>query len=159
MLELLQEQFTLERLNEQFYRALASAAEMVNWSGAAKFFYDAADDEQSHAKRIRDYLIARGIQPVFEMIDVIPVIDGNDYRGMFNLALEREKLTTQSLRDKYAAEKDPQTIALLISSQGDWPGFLQEQTDSEKLLVDYIQMIDRLSPDGLIVFDTHLLED
>lgn len=157
MLENLQEQFTLERLNEQFYRALASAAEMVNWPGAAKFFYDAADDEQSHAKRVRDYMIARGVQPGFEMLDAVPMIDGNDYRGMFNLALQRERLTTESLRTKYTEETDPQTIAILLSSQGDWPGFLQEQTDSEKVLVDYLQMIDRLTPDGLIAFDEGLL--
>lgn len=155
----MQQQFTLERTNEQFYRALSSAAEMVNWPGAQKFFYDSANDEQGHALRIRDYLIARNVKPIFEPLEAIPNIDGENYVGMFELALQREKMTTDSINEKYqnaVDEPDPQTVVLLVSGQGDWPGFIQEQTDSEKELFDMITMIRRLSPDGLIKFDSDL---
>ena len=155
----IQQQFTLERENEQFYRALSSAADMVNWPGAAKFFASSADDERSHALRIQNYLIDRNIKPIFEILEAIPDVDGNNYVGMFELALQRERMTTDSINQKYqnaCDEPDPQTIALLVSSQGDWPGYIQEQTDSERELVDMITMIRRLSQDGLIQFDSEL---
>ena len=160
MLDDLQKQFTLERQNEQFYRALASAADVVNWFGAKKYFESAADDEQSHALRVREYLIARNEYPKFEPLEPIPFINGSDYKGMFELAMGRENITTASLREKYmtALKDDPQTAAFLASSQGDWPGFLQEQTDSERELNDIIISVSRLSMDGIQTFDLHLAQ-
>jgi ferritin len=155
----MQAQFTLERTNEQFYRALAAAADVVNRPGASAYFEKAANDEQSHAKRVRDYIVDRNGTPVFDPIEAIPGVDGNSYIGMFNMALTREQITTSSVNEKYQmAETDTQTQAFLISSQGDWPGFIQEQTDSERELTDFILKIDRLGPDGIEIFDNSLLE-
>ncbi|CAK0770172.1 Ferritin [Gammaproteobacteria bacterium] len=158
----LQKQFTLERQNEQFYRALAAAADVVNRPGASSFFEKSADDEKSHAKRIRDYIVDRNITPLFDSLEAIPEVDGNDYAGMFKLALDREQITTAALNEFWRVADDqipdPQTMALLISSQGDWPGYLQEQTDSEREITDMLLDIARLGPDGLIVFDSGLLD-
>jgi ferritin len=162
ILDLLQKQFTLERTNEQYYSALASAADCVNWPGASKYFEGAANDEQSHAKRVRDHIIDRNAIPVFDMIETMPAINGADYAGMFNLALQREQMTTAALNAFYQAaddvNTDPQAVALLVSSQGDWPGYLQEQTDSERELTDYLLKIGRLGPDGIELFDQWLAE-
>ena len=158
----MQKQFILERTNEQYYRALASAADVVNWPGASAYFENAANDEQSHAKRVRDYIIDRNETPVFDALEAIPEIDGNDYIGMFKLALKRENITTASLQAKAQAADDEdvdfQTVAFLLSSQGDWPGYLVEQTQSERELTDYILQISRLGPDGIQLFDNALLE-
>ena len=80
---------------------------------------------------------------------------------MFKLALERENITTDSLKQKYGnavSDPDPQTIAVLVSSQGDWPGFLQEQTKSERELVDMITTITGLDKSGILIFDQALLD-
>lgn len=158
----MQNQFTLERQNEQFYRALAAAAENENWPGAAKFFEQSADDEQSHALRVRNYLIDRNAVPVFQALEAVPEIDAYDYLGMFKLALERENITTASLKEKYqnaVNEPDPQTVSKLIVSDGDWPGFLEEQTISERELIDYITTITGLDKPGILTFDQTLLKE
>lgn len=160
MITQIHEQFTRERNNEQFYRALAAAADVVNWPGATKYFENAADEEREHAKRIQDYIIARNEKPYFDLLKEIPTIDGNNYKGMFDLALEKERETTKAINDMVEiayTSPDVQTVALLVSSQGDWPGYVQEQTNSERELTDLILEISRLGPDGIEVFDKSLL--
>jgi len=121
----IQEQFTLERQNEAFYRALSAAADVVNYPGAAAFFAKAADDEQSHAKRMQDYLVDRGRTPIFEPIEAIPPIDGNDYVGMFRLALQRENITTASLQEKAMRADDdgflnnPKKVQRMVNASDD----------------------------------------
>jgi ferritin len=158
ILNLLQSQLTLERTNEQHYRALAAASDVVNRPGASAYFEGAADEEGQHAKRIRDHIIDRNEAPAFSPLPEIPTIDGADYEGMFEAALQREQLTTAALIAFYQAAcmEDPQTCALLVSSQGDWPGFLQEQTDSEREITDFLLKINCLTKDGLELFDSNL---
>jgi ferritin len=160
----LQAQLTIERTNEAFYRALSAAADVVNRPGAKALFEEAANDEASHARMVTDYIVARGERPQFEALEMIPVINGNDYAGMFRLALEREQTTTLNLVGIYwmansldaGNDGDAQTVAFLISPAGGFPGFLAEQTNSERELFDHLLKIQRLSEDGLEVFDSSL---
>lgn len=160
----LQAQLTIERTNEAFYRALSAAADVVNRPGAKALFEEAANDEASHARMVTDYIVARGERPQFESLEMIPVINGNDYAGMFRLALEREQTTTLNLVGIYwmansldaGNDGDAQTVAFLISPAGGFPGFLAEQTNSERELFDHLLKIQRLSEDGLEVFDSSL---
>lgn len=159
LLTLLQDQYTLERTNEQHYRALAAAADVVNRPGASRYFEGAADEEAQHAKRARDYIVDRNEVPVFAPIEPILSFDGNDYAGLFQAALTREQMTTAHLTLLHqAAEGDPQTCAFLMSSQGDWPGFFAEQTQSEREITDFLLRINRLDNNGLEVFDLSLLD-
>lgn len=162
----LQAQLTIERTNEVYYRALSAAADVVNRPGARAYFEKSAGEEAYHSRVITEYLIDRGEQPIFAQLEPAPNINGNDYAGMFRLALEREQLTTLSLAGIYwitystdGNEGDPQTMAFLINPiiEFSFPGFLAEQTKSERELTDYLLKIGRLSEDGLEVFDNGLM--
>lgn len=161
--EYLQPQFTLERINEQYYKALEAAARDVNRPGAAKFFHESSQDERQHAKRVKRYMIARGLQPAFESIPTIPAVDGKDYPGMFKMALKRETMTTQSLQDNTAAAlkaNDWQSVSFYVNSDGKWPGFHAEQTEEEQTLNDFIKELDRCGKDesAIELFDAQLLK-
>lgn len=162
-LPLINSQFTAERANEQAYRALQSSAEAVNWPGAAAFFANAAEEEGQHAERVKAYIIDRNETPVFEALPAITPIDGKNYAGMFQKALELEKANTARLNALWVeaddTSPDPQTVAWLTNPEGeDWPGFIAEQTISERELVDLLAKIERLGPDGLETFDQWLAE-
>lgn len=163
MAQALQTQFTLERQNEQYYRHLAAAADQASRPGATAFFTRCADEEQQHAKRVQSYMIARGLTPAFEMLEACDPIDGNNYSGLFIEAIEREQMTTAALNALWLMaddeEEDPQTVSFLTESGADgWNGFLAEQTKSEIVLLDYMIRINRLSNDGLEMFDNSLLD-
>lgn len=157
-----QSSFNLERLNEQYYRALASAAAVVNRPGAEVYFKKCAADEADHTRRVHDYIVDRNCEPMFTALPDLPKISGEDYGGMFRMALQREVLTTANYNEFWLMvddkEPDPQTVAFITIPDGDFPGFLQEQTDSEREITDYLLKIDRLSPDGLEIFDQWLEE-
>ena len=160
-LPMINSQFTAERANEQAYRALSASAEVVNWPGAAAFFANAAEEESQHAERVKAYIIDRNETPVFEALPAITPIDGKDYAGMFKKALELEKANTARLNALWVeaddTSPDPQTVAWLTNPEGeDWPGFIAEQTISERELVDLLAKIERLGPDGLETFDQWL---
>ena len=162
-LPLINSQFTAERANEQAYRALQASAEAVNRPGASAFFAHAADEEQQHAERVKAYIIDRNETPVFEALPAITPIDGKDYAGMFHKALELEQANTARLNALWVeaddTSPDPQTVAWLTNPEGkDWPGFIAEQTISERELVDLLAKIERIGPDGLETFDQWLLE-
>lgn len=161
LLALIQAQITLERTNEAHYRNLAAAADVVNRPGAVAYFTSAANDEADHARRFVDFLIDRNERPKFDALPALEPFNGNDYAGMFRAALVREQLTTAALTTLYqmADEEslDPQTIALLLNPSGDFPGFMVEQTKSERELTDFLTSITRLSEDGLEIFDSNLV--
>ncbi len=161
---LLQSQLTLERTNEAYYRALSAAADVVNRPGARAYFENAASEEAGHARLVSAYLVDRNERPNFAALEPIPDINGNDYAGMFRLALDREQLTTAALSALWLMADDdapdPQTVSFLINPVTDvsFPGFMAEQTASERELVDHLTKIGRLSEDGLEVFDSGLME-
>lgn len=160
MTKMWQAQFTLERTNGQYYCALESAAEVVNRPGAAAYFHSCARDERHHARRVRDYIVDRGGSPAFDAIPAIPEIDGTNYAGLFKFAQSREQITTQALTNLWLAaddqDTDPQSVSAVQNSHGDWIGFLDEQTQSERELADHLMKINRLQPDGIELFDQWL---
>jgi len=158
-LEALQEQLTLERTNAAYYRAMADALDNVNWAGSASWMRSAGNDEQGHADRVANYLIDRNVQPVYGPIEEIPELSGDDLVQYFNAAMAREKDTTAALVSLYLqawAEQDVQTIAFLLNPGDEWPGFIAEQTQSEREIYDILQELNRLDKCGWKLVDQQL---
>jgi ferritin len=155
----LQSQFTLERTNAAYYRAMADALEAVNWSGVAAWMRRNADDEDNHAARIADYIIDQNGQPAYEALEEIPDLSGDDLPQYFNAAMVREEGTTAHLKEIYAAavaEGDAQTIALLLNPDEDFPGFMAEQTASEREITDILLRLGRMDKSLWILVDQEL---
>lgn len=162
MMALWQQQLTLERTNEAFYRVLAARAEFHHYPGAAVYFAQCAQDEREHGLRCEGVLIDRNQMPAFDALPAIPD-PGQNYKTWFDTALQRERVTTAAIVNMCQiacnTEMDMQSMAALQNPEGeDWPGFIQEQTDSERELTDYINSIERLGPDGVQTFDEWLEE-
>jgi ferritin len=154
-MQALQDQLTLERTNAAYYRSMADALEAVNWAGSAAWMRKASNDEQGHADRVAAYIVDRNGQPVYGQIDEIPELSGDDLFQYFQAALAREKDTTASIVALYVSA-DVQTQAFLMAPGDDWPGFIAEQTQSEREIVDILQELGRLDKSGWKLVDQEL---
>lgn len=145
----LQDQYNKERNNEQVYAAFAAALEAVNWPGFAAWMERASADEREHSRRFRDYLIDRNQIPVLRALPEPPNMDGNDPRPLFAAALQLERDNTMSItaiEELAETMDDDQTETFLI-----WA--IDEQTKSERELVDILLELGRVDNTGLVILD------
>jgi ferritin len=145
----LQEQYNKERMNEQVYASFAAVLEAANWPGFSAWFADQSSQERDHSKKFRDYLIDRNQVPMLTALDAPRSFDGNDPRPLFQAALNLERENTASilaLEELAESLDDGQTEDWII-----WA--VNEQTASERELVDAILEINRVDNTGLLILD------
>jgi ferritin len=160
VMDALQAQFTLERTNAAYYDAMGDALEAVNWKGSAAWMHRNAEDERSHAYRLAAYILDQNGQPAYQALEEIPDLSGDDLPQYFNAALAREEGATAHLKEMYALaveEDDAQTVAFLLNpGHHHWPGFLAEQTRSEREITDILLELERLDATGWKLVDREL---
>ena len=160
ILKMLQDQFNMERQNAAVYDCLSACLEAVNWEGSAAWMKRNANDERGHADRVSGYIIDINKMP--EFFPLLPITDNSDGENLpayFTAALNREMLTTAHLTilfNEASKMGDAQTIAFLLQQAGDFPGFLAEQTKSEREITDILLSLNRLDKTGWQVFDQEL---
>lgn len=145
----LQAQYNKERMNEQVYASFASALEAANWPGFAAWFADQSAQERGHSQKFRDFLIDRNQVPQLTALDAPLTFDGNAPLQFFQAALDLEKQNTRSILDlEELAESldDGQTEDWII-----WA--IQEQTESERALVDALLELGRVDATGMLMLD------
>jgi ferritin len=152
IIQVLNEQLTMERQNAAIYDALSAALDVVNWAGSAAWMKKSANEEREHADKITAYIIDRFGVPVFAALEGCQCPSGDNLVDYFEAALQRERQTTEAIRTlNYIAEEaeDCQTEAFLI-----W--FLEEQTKSEREISDLLLLLRRLDKTGFLLFDKEL---
>lgn len=131
VLDALNRQYTTERQNSAIYAAIGNRFDVLNLTGFAKFARDNSAEEQTHADKLRDYIVDRYGFPIIAALDPVdpPQADMlTAARVLFALALLREQTTTEAIKTIYDLAEDaddPQTCQFLL-----W--FLEEQTKSER---------------------------
>lgn len=145
----LQKQMNKERQNAAEYSAFAAALEAENWPGFAHYFEKAAEDETSHFKLFRDYLIDRNETPVLAALAAPMLMDGNQPLTFFQQALKLERENTAlilAIEEVAEALDDGQTEDWIIP-------VVNEQTRSERELVDALLELGRQDMTGLLMLD------
>lgn len=162
-IEKLQLWHTLERLNAAYYFSMADALENVNWSGTAAWMRAAGNDEVQHAERVAAYLVDVGQAPEWQALEEIPELSGADLMQYFNAGMVREQDTTAFITgfaNECLVDGDMQTLAMILNPDGDWPGFVAEQTKSERDIKDIQLMLERAAGNNaaLVLIDQQLGE-
>ena len=103
VVDLLKKQLAHETYNANLYRTFASWCDANGLKNSTKIFNDQFVEEHSHANKIWDYLQDCGIFVQYPAIEEINITDiENDDEGtfkkLFELTLEREIITTESLK-------------------------------------------------------------
>ena len=156
-----------ERMNEQlnlqiaqeltaayYYLALSAFSESKNFSGAGKFFRMQFDEELGHAMKLFDYVLKRPSCEVKLHGLEEPVVQCNTLLDAFEIALGKEKETTQSiyrLMDLATEEHDYATLTML-----NW--FAEEQAEEEATMQYFTDRLQMVGEDGtgLLMVDSEL---
>lgn len=152
VLALLQNQLTAERHAHAAYSSLAASLYVTPYRGIAALFYEAANEEISHFRRIFEYLADRGEAPVIGAVEAATV-DASSPIAAFQSALKLEMAVTQMLNGiaKAAGDNDngdPATCEFLLY-------FVKEQAESEATLQHFIDRLTLAASDpcALLVVD------
>ncbi len=140
---LLNKQIKMESYNSAAYLAMASWCDRNGYDYSAGHFYKQAEDERAHMLRFFKYVCDMGGTAISPSLDNIPQ-EFNSFREVFEMALELEVKTTQSinvLADKCFKEKDHVTIEFL-----NW--FHKEQREEEYVARRCLELFDVIGEEG-----------
>lgn len=148
--KLLQNEVTLERTNRDFYRLGSFILDNEGWGGFAKWFKKSSDDEQSHADGFAGFLVDRNIDPVYEIVNVIPGVISGPLEWC-NAAYAAEEKTTAAIEEIYLTAHNEGEFLVTQFLQF----YLDEQRQSEREVWDIIQALEA-SPDEWRLIDEKL---
>jgi ferritin len=121
------------------YTAIASWYEAETYPRLAKFFFDQAEEERGHARRMSNYLLETG--HVVRLGEVAaPVNDFADHVEPIRLALERERAVTVSIDNLFDIARETHDPASEIFLQ--W--FVTEQIEEEDTMGGLLQVAERV---------------
>jgi ferritin len=134
----LNNQFNFERYSSAVYLSLAAHLDMLNMVGMAGYLYKRAGEEESHAKRFREYIIDRNAELIVdalsrpdEIADLNPMTAG---RVSFQAALDHEHKVTVRIEElsALAARLGDQRTREFLDF------YLPEQVEEERTLEEII---------------------
>jgi len=132
-------QITREYAAAHQYTAIAAWYDAETYPRLAQFFYEQADEERGHARKMTDYLLETG-QPV-RLTDVkAPVNDFADHIEPIRLALEQERSVTVEIDKLVEIARETRDNASQIFLQ--W--FVSEQVEEEDSVGSLLQVAERV---------------
>jgi ferritin len=121
------------------YTAIGAWYDAETYPRLAKFFYDQAEEERSHARKMTEYLLETG-QPV-RLGDVkAPVNDFPDHVEPIRLALEQERTVTVEVDKLVEIARETRDNASEIFLQY----FVAEQVEEEDTIGSLLQVAERV---------------
>jgi ferritin len=121
------------------YTAIAAWYDAETYPRLAQFFYDQADEERVHARKMTDYLLETG-QPVRLGEVKAPVNDFPDHVEPIRLALEQERQVTVDIDKLVEIARETRDNASQIFLQ--W--FVSEQVEEEDSVASLLQVAERV---------------
>ena len=148
--KLLDEQVNKELYSAYLYLAFANYYEERGLKGFANWYIIQVQEEVSHAKILRRYLLDNGATVTLSAIEAAEVAFANDAEPLTK-GLAHEQYVTASINECYAAAEDARdfrTMQLL-----DW--FVKEQGEEEATAEDMVKNMELFggSPQGLYALD------
>lgn len=146
----LNEQIKHEFYSSSLYLSMASYFENIPLEGFSQWFRKQAEEEQTHAMKIYQYLLDRNVHVDLRAIDK-PIVTFHSIEEVFKLALQHEQKVTQLIHQLYELalkERDHATHVFLH-----W--FIMEQVEEEKNAQDNLDQIQLIGDDksALLVLD------
>lgn len=149
----LNQQVTAEHQAALIYTQLSYDLDRLSFPGMSAWMTAQANEEQAHAAKIADHIIARGGRVELGSIE-LPFLAVKTPLDAFNYALEHEQQVSEMIREltRVADEvKDLDSRALV-----NW--FLNEQIEEEDAVSEIIDQVKLVGEDGsgLLRIDTAL---
>ncbi len=147
------DQITKEMYSSNLYLSMAAYYHNLNLNGFANWMRVQAQEEETHALRLFDYLLERGGRPLIGEIKA-PQIEWESPLAAFEASLKHEEFVTScinQLADLASKEGDHATGILL-----QW--FITEQVEEESTVTDIVQRLKMMEnyPGGYYLMDNEL---
>jgi len=129
------------------YIAMGSWCERAGYDGSAAFFFEQANEENTHMLKFIHYLDNAGVEAIIPAIDK-PQDRFDTLESTFQAGLKSEQTVTKliyNLVDMAEKEKDRATYSFL-----QW--FVSEQTEEETLFETILQKFEIVGRDKLAVY-------
>jgi ferritin len=121
------------------YTAIAAWYDAETFPRLAKFFYEQADEEREHARKMSDYLLETGQQVRLGEV-AAPINDFPDHVEPIRLALEQERKVTVDIDKLVEIARETRDNASEIFLQ--W--FVTEQVEEEDSITSLLQVAERV---------------
>ncbi len=130
------------------YTAIAAWYDAETYPRLAQFFYDQADEERVHARKMTDYLLETG-QPVRLGEVKAPVNDFADHVEPIRLALDQERRVTVAIGELVEIARETRDVASEVFLQ--W--FVTEQVEEEDTIGSLLQVAERVRDNPMLLED------
>ena len=141
-------QINMELSSSYAYLSMSAYCELNNFIGSAKWMKLQSNEENSHAMKLYDFMIARGCEVSFTEIAAPP----NRFESIphvFQSALEQEKAVSESINALYELAHANKAFAALVELQ--W--FITEQVEEEKTVREIVAKFNMLEGDASAMLD------
>ena len=149
------DQINIEFSSSYSYLAMSAYCEWNEFSGCAKWLRMQAQEENNHAMKLYDFLLARNCQVKLKTI-AAPTVNFASVPHVFAAAYEQEQAVSKSIDDLYKLAHEENAFAAMVELQ--W--FITEQVEEEKTarhLVAQFEMVQD-DPSALLDLDRELGE-
>jgi bacterioferritin B len=138
----------VEALNDQIgrefraayqYTAVAAYYDRLTFPRLARFFYDQADEERSHALKMMGYLRDTGAELTLGEVPA-PSVDFADHVEPIRLSLEAERKVTAAIDGLFEIARETNDYA----SESFMQWFVDEQVEEEATMESLLQVAERV---------------
>jgi len=148
-------QISKERDASVVYEALANWCAINEYTGFAEFFRKQAGEERTHAGKLAEHLIDRGVMPKLGALDAPPA-DFDGLPGAAAAALTHEQANTRGVNETLRIATDAGDYAAMNFLN--W--FVNEQVEEEVWANRMVTLVKRASCAGSIyTLDRHIVKD
>lgn len=142
------EQINNELSSSYSYLAMAAYCEHMHFTGCAHWLRIQSQEEQTHAMRLFNFLIARGGRVVLSEISA-PQKDYESIIEVFRATLAQEQQVTSQIDSLYEMALKEKAFAALVELE--W--FIQEQVEEEKSARDILHKFEMVEGDPAALVD------
>lgn len=147
----LNEQISAELWSANLYLSMSFYIQKEGYEGFAHWMKKQSEEEVAHARKIAEYMIARGVVPKVDKIDVVP----QSWKGvleMFEDAYQHERHVSKlfDLLIKVAAEENDNATQNFL-----WE-FVHEQVEEEASVLAIVDKLRKTNPTGYLFIDAQL---
>ena len=144
----LNDQINIELSSAYKYLAMSAYCELHNFVGCANWLKVQSQEENEHAMKLYDFLIARGCQVRLKSIPE-PMVEFESIPHVFHCALDQEKKVSQSINALYELAHENKAFAALVELQ--W--FITEQVEEEKTAREVVAKFEMVKDDPSAMLD------
>jgi ferritin len=146
--EALNEQINVEFHSSYSYLAMAAYCEHIGFNGCATWFRIQSQEENGHAMKLYDFMLARGCIVRLRAISAPDATFGS-IPDVFSRAHQQEQEVTNSIDRLYELAYREKAFAALVELQ--W--FIKEQVEEEKTIRDILAKIELIKNDPSAMID------